>query len=168
MPYDDLQELFYLVNKDDKILGSVKRKKAHADKTKIHRSVFVIVLNSKNQILLQKRSLHKDTAPGHWTISVGGHVTFGDTYRQAALKEAKEELDIAPKIKFVTKTHSNLGYEQEMSVIYQTKLDKTPTNFDKTEISELKWVNLKDLPKFVKTNPVSPGCLHVLTTMKYI
>lgn len=168
MPYDDLQEKFYLVDKNDQVLGSITRKKAHADKTKIHRSVFVIVLNSKDQILLQKRSLHKDTAPDHWTISVGGHVTFGDTYKKAALKEAKEELNITPQIKFVTKTHSNLGYEQEMSVIYKAKLDKTPTNFDKTEISKLQWVNLKDLPKFVKTNPISPGCLHVLKEMKYI
>ncbi len=168
MPHDDLQELFYLVDKNDQVLSSIKRKKAHLDKTKIHRSVFIVVLNSKNQILLQKRSLHKDTSPGKWTISVGGHVTFGQTYRQAALKEAKEELDISPKIKFIKKTLCDLGYEQEMSVIYQTKLDKTPTNFDKTEISKLKWVNLKDLSLFIKTNPVSPGCLHVLTTLNYI
>ena len=56
MPHDDQEERFYLVDKNDKVLGSVARKNAHKDKTKIHRAVCVVVTNSFDQILLHVKS----------------------------------------------------------------------------------------------------------------
>jgi len=168
MPYDDQTELFYLVDKNDKILGSIARKQAHKDKTKIHRAVYVVVTNSKNQILLQKRSQHKDTNPGYWAMSVGGHVTHGQTYKQAVQREIKEELGISPPLTFIAKELYDLGTEQEYSYIYDAAIEKTPTNFDKTEVTQVKWVNIKDLPEFIKKENVTPGCKCVLKTIGYI
>lgn len=38
-----------------------------------------MVVNNWGHILLQKRSLNKDVAPGKWDTSVGGHVAPGET-----------------------------------------------------------------------------------------
>jgi 2-phospho-L-lactate transferase/gluconeogenesis factor (CofD/UPF0052 family)/8-oxo-dGTP pyrophosphatase MutT (NUDIX family) len=56
-----------------------------------HRSVSIFVLNRYGEILLEKRSLHKDLFPGLFDIP-GGHVKFGQSPKEAAREELKEEL----------------------------------------------------------------------------
>ena len=83
-------ELFDLVDGNDVVIGTVKRKDAHSNPALIHRAVGILVFNQKGQLFLQKRSQTKDTYPGYWTISASGHLKPGETYRQAALRELNE------------------------------------------------------------------------------
>ena len=116
----------------------------------------------------QKRSQHKDTNPEYWAESVGGHVTYGQTYKQAAQREIKEELGISPPLKFVTKELYKLDIEREYITIYSAKIEKTPINFDKTEITQVRWVDIKNLKEFIKKEKVTQGCKDVLKTIGYI
>jgi isopentenyldiphosphate isomerase len=52
------------------------------------------IRDQKLEILLQKRAPGKRTWPGYWDISAAGHIDFGETPLQAAVREAKEELNI--------------------------------------------------------------------------
>ncbi len=88
-------EILIQVTEDDNVLGPIPRKAVHGNPALIHRSVHVLVLGPDGGMLLQKRSLRKDTQPGKWDTSVGGHVGFGQTYEEAARREAEEELGIA-------------------------------------------------------------------------
>ena len=91
----DPDELLTQVSDDDeRVLGPVARRRVHGDPALIHRAVHILVLNSEGRLLLQKRSLTKDTQPGKWDTSVGGHVGFGQSYEEAAAREAEEELGI--------------------------------------------------------------------------
>src|SRR5699024_11690013 len=56
----------------------------------------IVRRNRKNgcDLLLQKRSLRKDSNPGCYDISSAGHVAAGDAYLPAALRELEEELGI--------------------------------------------------------------------------
>ena len=85
-----MDEILIQVTENDEILGPVKRSLVHGNPMLIHRSVHVLVINSAGLLLLQKRSLRKDTQPGKWDTSVGGHVGFGQSYTQAAVREAEE------------------------------------------------------------------------------
>ena len=163
MPLDYQSELFYLVDEHDNVLGSVARKKAHAEKLN-HRSIYIIVKNSKDQILFQKRSSKKDTHPYFWTLSVGGHVTYPDTYLETAKKELKEELGINLPLKFIKKIY--LKEPTEFCHVYLAKTDKTPTKFDKDEISQVKWVDIDGLDKFVEENKVTPASKQTLEDME--
>lgn len=82
-----------LVTEDDRILGPVPRRLVHGNPALVHRSVHVLVVGGGG-LLLQKRSLSKDTQPGKWDTSVGGHVGFGQSYEEAARREAAEELGL--------------------------------------------------------------------------
>ena len=98
-PNSDSDELLIQVSEDDEtILGPVARRLVHGNPALIHRAVHVLVLNSEGALLLQLRSLKKDTQPGKWDTSVGGHVGFGQSYEEAALRETEEELGIRPDI----------------------------------------------------------------------
>ena len=40
-----------------------------------HRSIVVAIINEKNEILLQQRSMTKEKNAGMWDISAAGHIT---------------------------------------------------------------------------------------------
>jgi len=82
------------VTEADEVLGPVARKLVHGNPALIHRSVHVLVVSPDGRLLLQKRSLRKDVQPGKWDTSVGGHVGFGQSYEEAARREAEEELGL--------------------------------------------------------------------------
>ncbi|PIR63027.1 MAG: NUDIX hydrolase [Candidatus Pacebacteria bacterium CG10_big_fil_rev_8_21_14_0_10_42_12] len=168
MPHDDQAELFYRVDENDNVLGSVTRKEAHSDNTIIHRAVDIAITNSKNQILLQKRSMHKDTNPGFWSISASGHVTFGETYQQAAVRETEEELGVKVQLKFVTSDLIKLEREQEITGIFLGGLELTPTEFDTTEVSEVRWIDLEDLSEFIKKHDFSASPIQTLKILHFL
>ncbi|MDB5105814.1 MAG: idi [Fibrobacteres bacterium] len=91
-----MDEMLTLVTDQDDILGPVPRSRVHGNPALIHRSVHVLVVSRDGRLLLQKRSMRKDTQPGKWDTSVGGHVGFGQTYEEAARREAEEELGLTP------------------------------------------------------------------------
>jgi isopentenyldiphosphate isomerase len=72
----DYQEKLDIVDEDDNIIGQDTRENVHR-KGLLHREIHVIIYNDENEILLQKRSMNKDTYPSLLDISVGGHVDLG-------------------------------------------------------------------------------------------
>jgi isopentenyl-diphosphate Delta-isomerase len=59
-----------------------------------HRTSHVWIYNSKGEVLLQKRAAGRLSFPGLWDISTAGHVSAGQTYEEAAIREAFEEIGI--------------------------------------------------------------------------
>lgn len=84
-----------LVDEKGKLIGKATRKEVHRGPGKLHPVVHLHLINSKGEIYLQKRSMQKDTFPGRWDTSVGGHVDLGETIEQALLRETSEELNIS-------------------------------------------------------------------------
>ncbi len=59
-----------------------------------HRTVHIWVLDSKSRLLLVKRGEWKSQDPGKWASYIGGHVLYGESFREAATRETKEEIGI--------------------------------------------------------------------------
>jgi isopentenyl-diphosphate delta-isomerase type 1 len=170
MPIDNHEELFYWVDEKDKVLGSVTRKDAHGGSMRIHRGVGILVLNENQQILLQQRSLQKDLNPGAWMISAGGHVQYGQTYKEAAERELKEELGIDPELRLVIEKFPVESLEQrEIGSVYEcTVASDTTFSIDKDEVEKVEWVDLKGLPTFIKTHEFSDFSVQILKKRGYI
>lgn len=169
MPYDDQTELFYWVDENDKVLGSMTRGDAHSGSKKIHRSVYALLYNDSNQLLMQKRSQHKDTYPGYWTISVSGHVTYPQTYRAALVREVAEEVGITLKdFTFVGKILYDVDQEKEFGQIYTSNIRSTKIKFDQTEIDRIEWIDPKQITFWSQTHPLTPAAIQVLKSIKLI
>ncbi len=164
MPLDNTQELFYRVDDDDQVLGSVTRGEAHQNSDIKHRSIFILVFNEAGELLLQKRNENKDTFPGFWTLSASGHVNYGQTYDEAAKRELKEELGL--EIDLTTQKKIYLPEEREFCFIYKAFLpNERAINFDRTEISEVQFVKTRKLEAFAQGHSMTPSSKRVLQAM---
>lgn len=72
--------------------GLVKDKKEIYKDGDYHRAVHIWIMNSNNELLVQKRNPKKETFPNLWAISVAGHVRSGEDSKTAAIREVKEEI----------------------------------------------------------------------------
>ncbi len=143
MTNDNQAELLVVVDEDDNILNYLPRGQVHQQKL-LHRTISVSVFNDQGQILLQKRSINKDNNPGKLACAVGGHVSKGKDYEQAAERELKEELGISAKLIFIKKMILNDPVHRTMTSLYKI-FSNGPFNFNKEEIDEIKFYSKEEL-----------------------
>ena len=89
----DPLELLATVDRNDQPLNPIDRATIHRENL-LHRAVHIFILNRHGELLLQKRSYRKDKFPRRWDSSAAGHVNAGESYRECAMRELKEELGI--------------------------------------------------------------------------
>jgi isopentenyl-diphosphate delta-isomerase len=101
-----MKELLEIYTEDGKETGKSEDRDIVHKEGIWHKVIHIWIINSKGEVLIQKRSNNKDTkylflklkiiiliikSPGCWDVSVGGHISFGETSKEAALKELSEE-----------------------------------------------------------------------------
>ena len=91
-----MTETLDLVDEKDEVIGTASREECHEKKLR-HRGVQVFIMNEEGDLFLQKRSNKKDIFPGLSEGGITGHVQSGETYKEAAIRELKEELGIEAK-----------------------------------------------------------------------
>lgn len=133
-----MEEYLEVVNELGEIINTLPRSAIHGNPSLMHRVVHVLVFNRRGELLLQKRSMNKDVAPGKWDTSVGGHIDAGETISEAVKREMEEELGIAalePEFLY-TYIHSN-SYETEL-VYTHSCIHSGKIKFNQYEINEVR------------------------------
>ena len=140
------EEFLEVVNHKGEVINILPRTTIHGNPSLIHRVVHVLVFNSRGELLLQKRSMNKDVAPGRWDTSVGGHLNPGEDPLSGALREMKEELGIVveePKFLY-TYIHTN-SYETELVYTYSCLCEGSLICFNPVEIDEIKFWSAEEI-----------------------
>lgn len=89
-----MEELFDVLDEKGNYTGKVEtREKCHREGL-WHKAVVTFIINSKGQVLLQKRSPNKRMWPNMWDVTAGGHVLTGEFGFETGIREAQEELGI--------------------------------------------------------------------------
>lgn len=151
-------ELFQIVDENDQVIGVASRRECHGNPSLIHRTVHVVVFNDEGKILLQKRSLNKDIQPGKWDTAVGGHLSVGESYEDAAKREFREELgaDCPQELKFLFNSKIRNKIESENTKVFSV-VHNGPFNPDKNEITELKFWSQKELKENIGRGIFTPN-----------
>ena len=136
-------EIFDVVDVDDRVIGKTSRREANNNKKLIHRSIYVAVLNSKGELFMQQRSATKDTDPLCWDISSSGHVRAGSNYDDAAKRELEEELGVRLDLNFIDKFIIYYPHETEVVSLYRAHSDG-PFKLHPQEIKSGRFIN-KDI-----------------------
>jgi len=124
--------------------------------------VGAVILNDKNEVLLQKRTEKCGNSKGCYGL-VGGKVDFGETREQAIIREVKEEAGIDVEVLENLGTFDEIldNEDKKQHWIGTSMLCKiikgTPKIMEPEKHSELKWYSLNNLP-----NPLStPFAIHL-------
>jgi isopentenyl-diphosphate delta-isomerase len=88
------QDLVVLVDADDRETGVTPKLQAHREGA-LHRAVSVFVLNSKGEMLLQRRAAGKYHSGGLWSNTCCGHPRPGETPAAAAARRLREEMGLS-------------------------------------------------------------------------
>ena len=86
-PHDELVAVF---DGAGRATGAMPRDEAKRSGLAVG-AVNLLLVNARGELLLQRRPADKENG-GRWDKSVGGHVDAGESFDQAAVREAGEEL----------------------------------------------------------------------------
>ncbi|CAM5587650.1 NUDIX domain-containing protein [Streptomyces abikoensis] len=87
-------EVLDIVDEQDRVVGRAPRGEAYARGLR-HRCVFVLARDGEGKIFVHRRTPGKLVFPSCHDMFVGGVVGAGESYDEAALREAEEELGVS-------------------------------------------------------------------------
>ncbi|MCT4622015.1 MAG: isopentenyl-diphosphate Delta-isomerase [Schleiferiaceae bacterium] len=151
-----MAEYVILVDEQDNELGLMEKIEAH-EKGVLHRAFSVFILNSKNQLLLQQRALHKYHSPGLWTNTCCSHPRKGESNLAAANRRLMEEMgmeaDLEKLLDFVYRAEfENNMIEHELDHVFIGNSESDPV-INPEEVAAFKWMDLDELRKDIKEQP---------------
>jgi len=144
-----------LVDKNDNQIGLMPKMEAH-QKGILHRAFSIFIINSQNQILLQKRSANKYHSAGLWTNTCCSHPREGENIIDAGSRRLHEEMGIKTDLKvafnFTYKAELENGLiEHEYDHVLIGKFNGTP-KLNKDEAEDWKWISIEEVRKDIIEN----------------
>ena len=145
-----------LVNVDDQEIGEKDKLKAHLDGD-LHRAFSIFIFNSKNEILLQKRSSKKYHSPNLWTNTCCSHPQLGISMEKCLENRLEFEMGMCCELKlwftFMYKAEFENGLiEHEFDHVYKGFSDELP-KLNLNEASDYQYITLDNLKKELTINP---------------
>ncbi|MFG2977651.1 NUDIX domain-containing protein [Streptomyces sp. NPDC048331] len=87
------EEVLDVVDREDRVVGQAPRGEVYA-RGLLHRCAFVLARDARGRIFVHRRTASKLVFPSHYDMFVGGVLGAGESYAEAALREAEEELGV--------------------------------------------------------------------------
>lgn len=145
------EEEFDVVDVDDRVIGQAPRSVVHASRW-LHRAVHIFVFNTQGELLVHRRSATKDECPRLHTSSASGHLSAGEDYEPAAVRELQEELGLTVPLEWLQKFPAGAATSYEFSGLYRAVTDTEPV-FDPGEIESGAYYPLDRIAAWVERVP---------------
>ncbi|GGW41230.1 MULTISPECIES: NUDIX hydrolase [Streptomyces] len=130
-------EILDVVDEHDRVVAQLPRGQVYAENLR-HRCVFVRARDAEGRIFVHRRTPTKLIFPSLHDMFVGGVVGAGETYDDAALREAEEELGVSglPRPEFLFKFLYDGGARGTWwSAVYEVRCE-LPVN---PQVEEVAW-----------------------------
>ncbi len=163
-----MSEAVILVNENDQVVGSATKADSHHKAGHLHRAFSVLLFDSNQRLLLQKRANDKITFPGVWANTCCSHPLYSQEemeennalgVKRAAIRKMEHELGISAQslpiesFQFVTKMMYSARMneewiEREIDHILIIHAD-VELNPNPNEVSETCWVGIEELEEML-------------------
>ena len=138
-------ELVDLYDEDRVPLGRTAERYGKKGPGEYRTVVHVCLFGSDGRLLIQRRTDCKRIWPGRWDMSVGGGVDAGETSRQGAEREFREELGWPLDLTGVRPSVTvNFGGGFDDFFIVRRELDIGALTLQAEEVAEVRWVTLAE------------------------
>ncbi len=149
-----MEEYFDVLDEHGEFTNRVEsRDKCHKEGL-WHKAVALYIINSKNEVLLQKRSANKKLWPNLWDITAGGHVLAGEFGFQSIIREIKEEIGIDVNTNDITFIGASTSQNIKKGIInnhfneyyiVNKDIDVSDLSLQEEEVSDAKWFEKDDI-----------------------
>jgi isopentenyldiphosphate isomerase len=146
-----MKEMLDIYTRDGKWLGVKDYDFCHSDNPEVyHKPAWIWIINSKNQILIQKRAVYKRHNPNKWDMPSAGHIDAGERPIDGAIRETFEEIGIKTKeqdYKFICEYIWDDVFEIAQVYLLHLDVEKEDFKLQESEVSDIKWVSFDDFKK---------------------
>ncbi len=150
-------EYLPIVDQEGKVIGKASREECHRNPKLIYPVVRLHILNSKGEILLQRRNIKSDIEPGKWDAAVAGHVHFGEDIETAVRRECKEELNFDIKgFQLVNKRLFKAKSSTALMFIFASIYNETP-RINTQEVEEVAFFKIEEIKPLITNGKASKG-----------
>lgn len=119
--------------------------------------VHVCLFNTKGEMLIQQRQHTKQSYPDYWDVSVGGGVIAGETVREAAMRELREELgltlDLSQTVAAVTLSFDG-GFDDYFLADCDVPLSALTLQTD--EVQAARWATREEIQAMLARGEFAP------------
>ncbi len=163
------EEYLDLVNDQDQVIGRKLRSEIYQENIRNFRVVNAFLRNSEGKLWIPKRSLEKPLYPGALDMSMGGHVSSGESYDEAFKREIQEELNLDVRYfewSLLGHLHPKIHNVSVFMKVYQIKTEQTP-NYNPSEFIEANWLTPDDLLAQIERGVFAKSDLPILVRHFY-
>lgn len=151
-----MNEQVILVNEQDEVLGYADKLAAH-QKGLLHRAISVFIFNSRGQLLLQRRALHKYHTAGLWSNTACSHPRKNEETMAAAHRRLKEEMGISTALIFAfafryKSSFDNGLVEHELDHVFYGYSDEPP-RLNPLEVDDYVYIGEEELMASITAAP---------------
>ena len=155
-----MEEKYDVYTRDGKYLGTKTCTECHElNPGFYHKPAWTWCYNSNGEILVQKRSMRVKNFPGCWDMPCAGHIDAGETAKNGAIRETKEELGVdvnEEDMEFMFEYVEDFTWE--IGQVFFFKLDKTESELtlQEEEVDEVKWLSFEDFIELLYSDKFVP------------
>jgi 8-oxo-dGTP pyrophosphatase MutT (NUDIX family) len=155
-------ELVDLVDEDDRVLEVVTRAEMRARGAAVrHRSCYVAVLTSGDELVVHRRADWKEVFAGYWDVCFGGVLGAGEAWEVAARRELAEEAGVDVDVAEVGRTSWSALDTNLNARVYLARSDG-PFTCPDGEVVEVATVPLADLDAWLVGRDVCTDSVDIV------
>ena len=155
-----MEEILDIYTREGMYLGTKTREECHSKNPGFyHKPVWIWIINSKNQILVQKRAKVKKSFPNYWDMPSAGHVAAGERIIQGAVRETAEELGVITQEKdyiFIGEYISEITWEIGQVYLLKLDIELEDIKLQLEEVEEVKWLSFEEFKKIFYSKDFVP------------
>lgn len=150
-----------------------------------HRGVIAIIVNDKNEVLMQQRSQTRNKFPGLWDLSLAAHVRTNEDSIKTLVREFNEEIGVrlsnnikTKDCRYITsfqnihsyKINNNEYIEKFLYDFFIIFKDVAIEDFcfNDGEVQDVKWMKYYDIVDLKKKNLTHPRTEWIEIIKKYL
>nr|WP_325212182.1 NUDIX domain-containing protein [uncultured Oscillibacter sp.] len=139
-------ELVDLYDENRFPLGRTAERHARKGPGALRLVVHVCVFDSRGRLLIQQRARSKTIFPELWDVSVGGGVDAGETSRQGAEREFREELGVSLDLSGLRPSVTvNFDGGFDDFYILTRDLSLGELTLQREEVRDVRWASLEEI-----------------------
>ncbi len=117
----------------------------------------VLLVHQDKTVLMMRRDLVKEPYPGYEEASAGGSLLKGESFRDGALRELREECGIHQIDGMESYARTRTGKTIYTGFLVRTSQSKDSVLLQEGETIAYRWVSWEDFVRFIKSDQAMPG-----------